>query len=119
MTRTQSKFLPPARNIRNAGEGGIPRIDGQAKRRKPRANTSKRGYGAEHQKLRRAFKPRVDTGRVRCWRCGDLITPDPTIPGEGWDLGHDDDDRRIYRGPEHVECNRATSSRRRWNSREW
>ena len=108
MTAPQSKFLSPAANDRR-GRGNRGR--GRAK-----AKTGVRGYGNAHQKLRKKLAPMVDAGDVRCWRCGD-----PILPGEKWDLGHDDEDRSQYRGPEHVRCNRATASRRtrRWNSREW
>jgi hypothetical protein len=67
--------------------------------------TSERGYGWRHQQLRRALAPRVATGRVACWRCNRLIRP-----GERWHLGHDDHDRRIYRGPEHASCNNFASA---------
>jgi hypothetical protein len=66
------------------------------------ANTTLRGYGNAHQKLRRSFAPFVAAGVVRCWRCDRLIEP-----GEPWDLGHDDRDRSKYRGPEHRRCNRS------------
>ncbi len=64
----------------------------------PRARdtTTRRGYGAGHQKLRAALAPAVATGTVACWRCGHLI-----LPGQAWDLGHDDHDRSVTRGPEH------------------
>jgi hypothetical protein len=62
----------------------------------PTAKTAARGYGGPHQKLRKWWAPRVATGQVLCWRCGH-----PIRPGEAWDLGHDDHDRSIYRGPEH------------------
>jgi hypothetical protein len=29
-----------------------------------------------------------------------------------WDLGHDDFDRTIYRGPEHQRCNRSSAASR-------
>ena len=77
--------------------------------------TNQRGYGRKHQLLRAKVKPDVDAGSVNCWRCGRLIHP-----GQLWDLGHDDNDRTIYRGPEHAraaDCpaggNRATSGRRK------
>lgn len=65
-----------------------------------------RGYGYEHKKLRKQIAPQVDAGGAKCWRCGL-----PISKGEPWDLGHDDDDRSRYRGPEHQRCNRATASR--------
>jgi hypothetical protein len=49
----------------------------------------------------------VAAGRARCWRCGRMIGP-----GEAWDLGHDDDDRSRYAGPEHQVCNRSAAGRR-------
>ena len=44
-------------------------------------------------------------GYLTCWRCGDKI-----LRGEPFDLGHDDDDRTITRGPEHANrCNRRAA----------
>lgn len=71
------------------------------------AKTAARGYGSRHQALRKEWAPLVDAGHVTCWRCGQPITP-----GQAWDLGHDDHDRSIYRGPEHRGPNRATAGRR-------
>lgn len=97
LTRTPSLFPSPTAKSGRRGRG-----------------TTARGYGSAHQKLRKRLAPKVAAGGVRCWRCGELI-----LAGEQWDLGHDDVDRRAYRGPEHIKCNRATSNRRRWQSREW
>jgi hypothetical protein len=49
----------------------------------------------------------VAAGLVDCWRCGERI-----LPGAKWDLGHDDLDRSITRGPEHRLCNRRTQAHR-------
>jgi hypothetical protein len=76
-------------------------------------STTQRGYGADHQRERRRWKPTVDAGRATCWRCQQPIrliaTPKGPRP-EPWDLGHDDHDRRRYRGPEHVHCNRKAGA---------
>jgi hypothetical protein len=66
-----------------------------------------RGYDAAHDRLRAEWAPRVATGRVRCGKpeCGRLIGA-----REPWDLGHTED-RRGYRGPEHVACNRSDGGR--------
>lgn len=71
-----------------------------------RPSTADRGYGSAHQALRLQWKPRVEAGEVDCARCHQRIHP-----GTPWDLGHDDHDRTQYRGPEHVDCNRATANR--------
>ncbi len=77
-------------------------------RGRPDGRTNReRGYGAEHRKLRAAWQPRVAAGGVLCARCGR-----PIVPGTAWDLGHDDIDRSMYRGPEHRRCNRAVAGRR-------
>jgi hypothetical protein len=74
---------------------------------KRRGTRQQRGYDANHDRLRAQWEPRVATGRVKCWRCGELISP-----ATAWDLGHDDTDRTKYRGPEHAnQCNRAAAGR--------
>jgi hypothetical protein len=57
-----------------------------------RAKTSDRGYGWNHQQARQRWARLVAAGLADCARCGE-----PIIPGEPWDLGHDDDDRGRYR----------------------
>lgn len=68
-------------------------------------STTERGYGSAHQQERRRWSPLVASGQATCWRCGRLIRP-----GSPWDLGHDDHDRTIYRGPEHRACNRRAGA---------
>lgn len=72
----------------------------------PRASTTERGYGADHRRTRDDWAPLVNAGLVTCWRCSKLIQP-----GSPWDLGHDDEDRTIYRGPEHPRCNRRAGAK--------
>ena len=82
---------------------------------KRKLTTKQRGYGWEHEKRRKAAARTVAAGLAVCWRCNR-----PIAPGEPFDLGHDDYDRSVYRGPEHQACNRATSGRRRrGSSRVW
>jgi predicted nucleic acid-binding Zn ribbon protein len=89
-------------------EPKVPRV----RAAKSAGKTAARGYGAKHQALRKEWAAKVDAGLVDCPRCGR-----PILPGTPWDLGHDDDDRTIYRGPEHQRCNRATNRRGRPRNR--
>jgi hypothetical protein len=80
----------------------------------PQNDQKLRGYGQEHQRLRRRWAREVDAGLVNCAFCGQLI-----VPGTPWDLGHLDGDRSKYAGPEHATCNRAVWKRNRRGSRKW
>lgn len=71
-----------------------------------RGSTTARGYGGAHQGLRKRWAQRIAAGGITCWRCGQ-----PINPGDNFDLGHSDDDRSKYMGPEHPRCNRATKGR--------
>jgi hypothetical protein len=72
-----------------------------------RKNTTTAGYGGAHQKLRKQVAALVASGTAICWRCGRSIAP-----WMKWDLGHDDYNRSIYRGPEHQYCNRSSAASR-------
>ena len=72
-----------------------------------RGTRQARGYDAAYDRLRAAYVSRMNAGEVFwCWRCGVRIDP------AAFDLGHDDHDRSIVRGPECRPCNRATATRR-------
>jgi hypothetical protein len=75
----------------------------------PRTNgtTTQRGYDAKHKAERKRLEPIVARGETPCARCGELI-----VPPEPWDLGHTDD-RTVWTGPEHQDCNRAAGARKR------
>jgi len=64
----------------------------------------KRRYGRAHRLVRKKYAPIVAAGKATCARC-----QEPILPGELWDLDHDDDDplQRRYLGPSHRSCNRA------------
>lgn len=78
----------------------------QRARDRARGSREQRGYGHAHRELRKAFIPEHQAGTLICWRCRELI-----LPNEPFHLGHDDQDRTIYRGAEHVRCNTATNGR--------
>lgn len=73
---------------------------------KARGTRQQRGYDAAHDRLRADYQRRMDAGeRFDCWRCERPIDP------LAWTLGHCDDDRRVYHGPECPPCDYATSGR--------
>ena len=65
----------------------------------------KRRYGRAHRLVRKKYASIVARGNAVCARCGK-----PILPGDLWDLDHDDDDplQRRYLGPSHRACNRAS-----------
>jgi hypothetical protein len=71
-----------------------------------KGTTKHRGYGYRHKKRRQTWARVVRAGNAVCARCHE-----PILPNELWDLDHHDDDRRLYLGPSHSRCNRATSQR--------
>lgn len=129
--RTQGRFFIPKRQSKNplphkaqvravskrvCAEPGCPALTPAGTTRctqharthdRQRGNRQQRGYNAAYDRERRRVKVQVALGNVRCWRCGKPISKD-----EAFDLGHDDNNRAIIRGAEHVKCNRATRGRR-------
>jgi hypothetical protein len=71
--------------------------------------TTTKGYGWEHQRLRKIWAARVARGGVPCARCGL-----PIEVGEPFDLGHRDDvpGKRAYQGAEHRYCSRRAGQRK-------
>lgn len=95
---------PGCPNIGNWNRGRCPTH--QRAKDQARGTTTQRGYGSTHQQLRAALQRKMNQGHTyQCWRCGNDIDP------EHWQLGHDDINRDVYRGPECVPCNTATSTR--------
>lgn len=65
-----------------------------------RGTRAQRGYDTPYDQERRRWQARLDRGEpIDCWRCSKPIDP------ARWHLGHDDRDRSIIHGPEHVPCN--------------
>jgi hypothetical protein len=88
--------------------------------------TTDRGYGYDHQKMRRKWAPIVKRGSVLCSRYGeDPLCPGLIQPEDEWHLDHDND-RTDYRGPAHAPCNERAGAVKRWQTvtrpltiREW
>lgn len=70
--------------------------------------TTARGYGAAHQRERQRWQRIIDREGATCWRCRRPIP----IGSRSWDLGHHDQDRTRYMGPECPPCNRAAGARK-------
>lgn len=68
------------------------------------ASTTDRGYGAEHQRVRKALL--AEAIGQPCHHCGL-----PMLPGQALDLDHTAD-RTAYRGFAHASCNRSEGARR-------
>lgn len=66
-----------------------------------RGGSTARGYGTQHQKLRKLWQDRLLTGPVTCSRCRE-----PIRANDAWDLDHTDN-RTSYLGPSHARCNRG------------
>ncbi len=66
-----------------------------------RGSAHQRGYDHTHRTTRADYQRRMNAGeRFTCWRCGKPVDP------RDWQLGHDDVDRSVTRGPEHTSgCN--------------
>jgi hypothetical protein len=84
--------------------------------RRPRSGAAHRQRQAEYAS--RAYRDAgvaatrtIATGYGACWRCGGRIPP-TAKRGRDWQLGHDDHDRRLIRGPEHTRCNLGAAARK-------
>jgi hypothetical protein len=75
-----------------------------------RGSRRERGYDAEHDALRRRWKPKVERGGVHCHAERCLMPARLILTGQAWDLGHTED-RTAWTGPEHAHCNRAAGGR--------
>jgi hypothetical protein len=81
---------------------------GQAEQRRGRRQA--RGYDADYDRARIQWKRRLDQGHEV--KCHAPICLKPTrllLPGEAFDLGHDE--QRKIRGPEHPLCNRSAGGK--------
>jgi hypothetical protein len=84
--------------------------------RRPRSGAAHRARQREYasrayRDAGRAAARHVATGHATCWRCGHHIPP-TARRGPDWQLGHDDHDRRLIRGPEHTKCNLSAAARK-------
>lgn len=71
-----------------------------------------RGYDADHDAEREAWRPYVEAGEVDCRRGPHCVADQLRIqPGEPWDLGHPDTQCPAPRAPEHRKCNRGAPRR--------
>lgn len=71
-----------------------------------RTNTTTRGYGREHVKVREQWRPIVERGEATCCLCGE-----PIQPFDLWHLDHTPE-RDGYRGVAHARCNMRDGGKR-------
>lgn len=83
-----------------------------ANRNSPAARARQADYNTRHYREAGARAvTQVQSGQARCWRCRTPI-PRTARRGPDWQLGHDDWDRSIIRGPECSRCNRSAAGRK-------
>jgi hypothetical protein len=70
-----------------------------------RGSRQQRGYDSRHDRLRKQWQRKVETGLITCARCQLLIHL-----GQAWALDHTDD-RAGYLGPSHQACNNSAGGR--------
>lgn len=75
-----------------------------------RGTRQQRGYDAAHDRMRRTWQKRLDSGELIA--CSNPTCQSPGIPVDPkrWHLGHTPD-RTTWRGPEHPTCNLAEAGR--------
>lgn len=82
----------------------------QAEREQRRGTRQARGYDATYDAARRMWQRRLDRGEhVECHAPTCLMPMRLLLPGQPFDLGHDD--ARHIRGPEHPTCNRSAGGK--------
>jgi len=74
-----------------------------------RGRRQARGYDTEYDQARRSWAVRVARGGVHCHAPRCLMPARLILPGQTWDLGHDE--QRRIRGPEHQLCNRSAGGK--------
>lgn len=74
-----------------------------------RGRRQARGYDRTYDTTRRSYQAQMNAGEAfACWRCAEIGRPHLVDPRR-WHLGHDNEDRRIVRGPQCPESNLDTS----------
>jgi hypothetical protein len=79
---------------------------------RPKASTTQRGYGAAHDRAKRAAH--AELNRAGSGVCAELVCLMPSrliLPGMRLDLAHTPD-RTAYLGLAHARCNRRDGARR-------
>jgi hypothetical protein len=66
--------------------------------------TTARGYGWDHQQLRRRYQPYINSGQAQCAELNCLEPTRAIRAGAPWQLAHDRTNGG-YRGPAHPRCN--------------
>ena len=74
-----------------------------------RGRRQARGYDRDYDEARKRWEPKVAACSVHCHAPVCLMPARLILPGQDWDLGHDE--QRNIRGPEHSKCNRSAGGK--------